>query len=122
MKIKIFPKVHTDYSVYQELTGSDYPVSKYTKGLYKEGRVWLGKMDPITLLHEFNHHVLWSVGGLRSASRRLFFDLIDVIMDGFYHWLRYPNKREKQEWGIIGDVIRDSWNDWLDWIFCREVD
>jgi len=116
----MFPKVFVDYDDYQQATNSDYPfLSRHTKGLYKEGKIWIQYKDPLTLLHEFMHHVTWSVGGLKSASRRLLFDVIDSILDGFYHWLRYKNSRKKQRWSLTWSVILENWNDWLDWVLCR---
>jgi len=119
----MFPKVTTDYKEYYRLCNGkclgirEYPTPT-AKGYYSNSIIWVRQLKPITLFHEFIHHVLHSIGN-RDGGTRLFFDLIDDIQDTFYHSIRYKGWRSKRVKWIVKDIIKTSWNDWLDWMLCR---
>jgi len=119
----IFPKVTTSWKEYLKLTNRSslyYEGLKTstTQGLYYNGVIWLSKLKVRVLFHEVIHHLIWvASGGLKWASLRLFGDIFNLIYEYFYHWLFYSNSRKYK--GIMLESIKDSINDWLDWILCR---
>jgi len=113
--LKIFPYVTTDFKEYKKLSYSMLKEpSKTAKGYYYNGVIWLKELSPLTLLHEYTHHILNSIGNEDFGTRR-FFDLIDAIQDGFYHTIRYKHCRDKETRWYIKEMLKEILEDIIDW-------
>jgi len=117
--MKLFPKVTRDFNEYRKLSGSSLQKPSSTaKGYYYNGVMWIKDLEPLTLLHEFSHCILNSVGNTDFLIRR-FFDLMDFIQDSFYHYLRYKRCRDLETKQVIIKGIREIIEDIKTWITRR---
>jgi hypothetical protein len=115
----MFPKVTYNLEEYKELThdSKDYYPSATCKALYKDGVIWLKKPNLLSLWHELVHHFL-SLIGKNDGGTVLFSDFLNIVFEAVYSLVRYP-KDQKQYWKEWFSVIKECWNDWMDWILCR---
>jgi len=101
------------------LTGFNSKEKSLTaKGYYNKGVVWTKENNASTLFHEFIHHFFRSIGN-HCGSTRLFFDFLNQIYESIWCMIKYPDWRCNSH--LVFESIKDSWNDWLDWMLCRDV-
>ena len=118
-KLKLFPKVTRDFNEYKKLSGSSLQKPSSTaKGYYYNDVIWIKDLEPLTLLHEFTHYILNSIGNTSFLMRRLF-DLVDFVQDGFYHYVRYKNCRTPLMKQIMRKGILEIIEDIKIWITCK---
>ena len=121
-RCRIFPFVMTDLEEFKNYTKTDVSIPEFVKGLYFKGIIWIRNIcSPYTLCHEFGHHIFYSIGNYDGGTR-LFFDFINVVYEEICGFIRYKNWRQKGYIWEQVDTIKESWNDFLDWQLCRDIE
>lgn len=115
-------QITTDLEQYKEWTKGFATVLSLcpgTKGLYFNGCIWISTLRPLTLGHEFIHHLIGHSAEPFFISPRLFSDFLNVLWDVIYYRLtNFRTSKERDREAIRR--LKTSLNDWLDWILCRE--
>lgn len=93
-------------------------INKWTNGKYFEGIIWVRKLGPTTLLHEFIHHVFRSIGN-HDGGTRLFFDFINEIYESVWGFIFHKDWRKRIALSHMKRDAIEAWNDWLNWQLCR---
>lgn len=114
-------KVTTDLEYYLSL-GNNFLREgldlSQVNGLYSNNVIWVRTLNPLILFHEFIHHLIGLSDDPWYISPRLFADFLQVCWDVIYFRLtriRISKERSKEALRRL----RESWNDWLDWVLCR---
>jgi hypothetical protein len=116
---RIFPLVTTDLKEFIKYAGHSEPPHDSIGGLYFEGMIWVRKLRPLTIGHEFTHHVFRSFGNYDGGTR-LFFDFLNAMYEAIYGFVRHSDWRKKGNIHTIIKYVVIAWNDWLDWQLCRD--
>lgn len=119
--MKFFPKVTTNLSEFFKLSKSKPKDSDGINGYYARGIIWTRNLNPKTILHELIHHLTkFPHNHNLSCSLILFFDFLNDVHDLINGVIFYEGWRVDIHECI--EVIKESWNDFLDWILCRDVE
>ena len=117
----MLPKVTTDINEYYKTSGGLIEeLSPTTMGYYCNGHIWVRKLSPSTLAHEFTHHVFNSIGN-GNGGTRFFLDMIDSIQQSAHHLIKYRKLMDTERKRYYIDMIKDCIRDWLNWMLCRDV-
>jgi hypothetical protein len=129
------PIVTTDWHEFWKLAIKDGHINEEPReGLYGEylyGVIWVKKLSPLTLGHEFIHHLFRLIGN-SDGGTRLFFDFLNCVYEEVFGFVCHKSwrnqkviqcdgKNTSQIWMQL-ETILESWNDWLDWQLCRDPD
>jgi len=115
----IFPKVIYNFEEFKYYIGNPNLILKDSiKGGYYNNIIWLKQKSPLTLFHELIHHFFRSIGN-HSGTTRLFFDFLNEVYESIWCFIRHPDWRLNVH--LIFKNSKVFWNDWLDWVFCRDV-
>lgn len=119
-------KVTCDYKKYLRWTGgskdwieSDWPGGGEINGMYYNGFIWVRTLNPLTLFHEYIHHILGHSDDVWYISPRLFLDILHSFWDVAYWRLTRITTSWKRKQEAIRR-IKESTKDWLDWVLCRD--
>ena len=103
----------------------DRPNSRYLNGAYTDGFMYVRKLSPLTLFHEFIHHIIGQTNNstkIKYINLQLFRDFLNKLWDTV--WFRFMHIKIDGKFGkgssmnLINNV-RLELNDWLDWVLCR---
>jgi len=117
-------KVTTDPEEYYKWSGSGTAREYYSfpdfKGCYINGIIYVKTLSPFSLGHEMVHHVI-GMEVYNSASLCLFRDIIQTFWDiAYYRLTRIRSPKERSYEALRR--LKESINDWLNWILCREIE
>jgi len=124
-------KVTTNFKEYLELTKISLFVDlqrffnfingKYNpEGLYYNYVIWVSKLSPKLLFHEFVHHIIGHPSDVWYINLRLFGDILNCLWDITYFRLTRLKASKEQSQEAIRR-LKESIKDWLDWVLCRDV-
>ena len=117
------PKVTYSLKEFQKREGVQLrPINDRISGLCGDETIWIKTGSPVTLLHELVHYFIRRLHlkaiKFKSASVVLFLDFLGDGHDFINRILRHRKWRGRVHEAL--DVVVESWNDWLDWVLCRE--